>query len=511
MPDPEIQNLVVGSGPAGVAVATALLARGRQVTMIDGGKYLEPQALARQQALVAKDPASLTQTDRNNWQAVQFGGTPGQARRYGSDFAMEPADQTFSDTGGVALRASRATGGLSNLWGAAVLPYRQQDMTGWPIHATDLAPHYRAMAAMMPVSGSEDALSALFPALAGAMAPPVSQSPQGVELLRRLSRSTSGVIVAPARVAVSADCHRCGLCLHGCPWNLIYSARFTLARLRANPNFRYLAAAPVVAFAEQGDGVTVHLTSGETLQADHLFLATGVLETARLMLATRPTLETLTLLDSQQSFLPMLHRWTNRIRPDHPPHTTLPQLFVEIDDPAISPHLIHSQVYSWNDHYLRDLMDTYGRRMPGSSKLWRAVSLRLMVAQSFVHSDHSARITLRLADDGRLIAAASPGQDTERVMRAATRRLARAMVKAGMVPLSFASRMGAPGASFHTGGTMPMSATPTVRQTDILGRPFKSQRVYLADASTFPSIPATTITLSVMANAHRIGSLAPVT
>ena len=477
--------------------------------MIDGGKQLEPTALARQQALAAKDPATLTSADRTAWQEPQFGGTPGQARRYGSDFAMEPAEDTFAETGGVALRASRATGGLSNLWGAAVLPYRQQDMTGWPITASDLAPHYRAIAAMMPVSGTDDALSALFPAFTASLSPAIAPSPQGAELLRRLSQPSPGITAAAARVAVSPDCHRCGLCLHGCPWGLIYRAGDTLARLRAHPNFRYLAAAPLRAFSAQGGGVAAHLTTGETLQAKRLFLGAGVLETARIMLASRPTLDSLTLLDSQQSFLPMLHRWPNRIRPDQPPHTTLPQLFVEMDEPAISPHLIHSQIYSWNDHYARDLIATYGRKLPGTAWLWQVLSLRLMVAQSFLHSDHSARITLGRAADGRLTAAASANPDTARVMQAATRRLAREMAKAGMVPLSFASRMGAPGASFHTGGTVPMATAPTTRQSDPLGRPFGSEHVHLIDASTFPSIPATTITLSVMANAHRIGSLAP--
>ena len=34
------------------------------------------------------------------------------------------------------------------------------------------------------------------------------------------------------------------------------------------------------------------------------------------------------------------------------------------------------------------------------------------------------------------------------------------------------------------------------------------ERVHVVDASVFPSLPATTITLSVMANAHRIGAVA---
>ena len=35
-----MRAIVIGSGPAGVSTATALLARGRHVTMLDGGKVL---------------------------------------------------------------------------------------------------------------------------------------------------------------------------------------------------------------------------------------------------------------------------------------------------------------------------------------------------------------------------------------------------------------------------------------------------------------------------------------
>src|SRR5205814_1174871 len=61
------------------------------------------------------------------------------------------------------------------------------------------------------------------------------------------------------------------------------------------------------------------------------------------------------------------------------------------------------------------------------------------------------------------------------------------------------------GRGFHSGGTFPMSARPVATQTDVLGRPAGWQRVHVVDATVLPSIPATTITFSVMANAHRIG------
>jgi choline dehydrogenase-like flavoprotein len=76
------------------------------------------------------------------------------------------------------------------------------------------------------------------------------------------------------------------------------------------------------------------------------------------------------------------------------------------------------------------------------------------------------------------------------------------------VPISRMLRVGLPGRGFHTGGTFPMRAHPGPFEVDVLGRPHGFARVHVVDASVFPSLPATTITLSVMANAHRIGTAA---
>ena len=54
-----------------------------------------------------------------------------------------------------------------------------------------------------------------------------------------------------------------------------------------------------------------------------------------------------------------------------------------------------------------------------------------------------------------------------------------------------------------------MRERPGPLETDRWGRLHGLERVHLLDASVFPSIPATTITLSVMANAHRIASESP--
>ena len=507
-------DLVIGSGPSGVSVATALLNRGRQVLMLDPGDRLEAPAQDRRSRLAALDPDSWTATEVQDWQAPQFDTPPGQVRRFGSDFAMAPGGETLVSPERVGLRASHAVGGLSNLWGAAVLPNRAVDIADWPITTEDLAPHYRAVAQFLPISGRQDALQDLFPALSMQDRMSLTPSPQAQRMLqhlefRKTDLSELGAHVGQARLAVEPDCRYCGQCLHGCPWGYIYSAKKTVDDLRHHSAFQYRTGL-ARRFEEQASHVTVTLEDGETLQADRIFVAAGVLETARLILTSSPDPTAgVQLQDSQHFFLPSLHKWRAPRRPDQRPYHTLPQIFIELDDPKISPYLVHSQVYSWNEFYAHDLISSYGSKLPGSAPFWPRLAQRLIVAQAFLHSAHSARINLTLAADRRLEPTIQANIETDRTMRLATNRLVQVLKLAGLIPLGFARRPGHIGSSFHVGGSVPMAKAPGLGQSDILGRPKGLSRVHLVDASSLPSIPATTITFSVMANAHRIGTLTP--
>lgn len=507
-------HLVIGSGPSGVSAAKALLARGRQVLMLDGGKELESDAANRRATLAATDPATWTDATRDGWMAPQYATPPGQVRRFGSDFAMEPGDATIADLPGwMALRASRAVGGLSNLWGSAVLPYAAKDMAGWPVTDADMTPHYRAVAEFLPITGIPDALEKVLPALPMTGRTGIEPAQQAAELLRRFRNKAAdlaamGVHGGQARQAVDTSCHRCGLCLHGCPYGLIWSARDTLAELRLHPGFSYRPGA-VVRRISEADGVVLHLDDGTEITGTRAYLGAGVLETARILLASDPALSGLTLKDSQHAFLPMLHRWPNTTRPDKGRFHTLPQAFAEIDNPAVSPFLVHAQLYSWNEHFPRDLIQNYAAKIPFSTGFFTALARRLIVAQLFLHSDHSHRIALGLAPDGRLTTRLDINPALDPTTKAAARHMGKAMSKLGLLPLTFAARPGAPGSSFHVGASVPMVTTPQKGQSDPLGRPAGWQRLHLIDASSLPAIPATTITFSVMANAHRIGTVSP--
>ncbi len=68
--------------------------------------------------------------------------------------------------------------------------------------------------------------------------------------------------------------------------------------------------------------------------------------------------------------------------------------------------------------------------------------------------------------------------------------------------------LSAPGKSYHFGGSFPHRLSPVdgPLTTDAEGRLRQWSRIHLIDASVFPTVPATTFTLTIMANAHRIAT-----
>lgn len=519
---------VVGSGPSGVACAWALLARGLPVTLLDVGRELEPERRRVVERLASRSPEDWPP----EWVEELKGPERHPHRRgekktlFGSDFAYRPASpdgRTRIERGATAY-ASSALGGLSNVWGATLLPCLAAELDGWPCGIDGLAPHYRAVLDRLPFAGARDALDLLFPAVWPAVAD-LDPSPQGQRLLERLAANESalarrGVRFGRARLAVTAPagghagCVYCGLCLHGCPYGWIWNAGRAIEQLRGHPSFRYRPDARVTAVRERAEGVDLVLTptgSGpQTVAFDRVFLACGPLETARILLASRERFDRpLRMLASQYFLIPLLDHESLPGVGAAPQHT-LAQVFLEVRDPRISPRLVHLQLYTYNDH-----MRSYLRRRLGplAGPIGRPFLERLLVVQGYLHSDDSSTLDLVLTRSGRGTLLSVRGHARERgrqCVRAVVRKLLALRGLTGAVPLLPLAQAGLPGAGWHAGATFPMRPDPArFAETDRLGRPWGMARTHVVDSSVLPTIPATPITLSVMANAHRIGAACP--
>jgi len=505
------QDIIIGSGPSGVAAAAALIARGRDVLMVDAGIEMDDGAKALRDRMGGSEPDDWTIDDRHDIGAVRRSEKSDSIQPFGCNFLFrQPSGADFEEGHGVhALRPSFAKGGLSNGWGGSVMPYHERDLDSWPIGIADLAPHYRAIAPMIGASMPQDSIADLFDAVQLDDHRPLPQSRQAQELLARMAKKGDvfeklGVYFSPSRQAIAQGCRECAMCLYGCPYGLIFNAGAEVDRMTAAGQLRYQSGVLATRFVETADGVTLHSNAG-MFEAERLFVAGGVLPTAQLALSSLdlPAHE-VTILDSQHFYLPMLHPWSAGDPATEPRHT-LAQVFWEIDDPAVDDHIVHTQLYTYNDTYAPDMRQRFGAFADVAKPLIEAMSRRLIVAQPYLHSDMSPAIGARLVS-GRLFYRRIDNPKTAAAMKRVKRRVSRAAREASLLPLTPLARPGALGSSFHCGGSFPMRHNPVKGETDALGRPRGLKHVHFIDASIFTSIPAPTITFSVMANAHRIAS-----
>jgi choline dehydrogenase-like flavoprotein len=516
--------VVIGSGPAGVAAAQALSDAGRAVTLIDAGDTIEPGRMDVFDALSRHAPDAWPP----GLAASARGAFPVTAKRvplkpaYGSLFpyALDDHDLPLSRDRCDSL-PSLAYGGLSNAWGASMLPVRTRDIPDWPLTVAQLAPHYRAVLRFVPIAAEDDELAAILPLYTDSPDALV-RNRQANALLAHMRRhaktlAARGFAFGSSRLAVAGGsnhsdrCRHSGLCLYGCPYRSIYNATHTLAKLTRTAKVTHRSGLYVDRLAVTEDAVTIHVhergrpRATSQLVASRVFVACGPLSSTRLMLDSLGQ-HTRRLLDSQYVVIPMLSIRAAKVSVATQ-GLTLAQIFLELDDRRVSRYSTHLQLYGYNDLMLSLFTAKLHMREDVVERLLQPLLGRMVLAQAYLHSADSPGITLTTRD-GRTQLVGERRGSTEAAINTLQRRLAAAARPLGLLPLIGLAQIGWPGKGNHVGGSFPMRRNPGALETDLLGRLPGWDRVHLVDGTVLPSIPATTITLTVMANAHRIACAA---
>jgi ferredoxin len=383
--------------------------------------------------------------------------------------------------------------------------------------------HYRAVLDTIPYAGEEDALARHFPLVGKAKAlpqlAPRAQLVVGAAERHRYELDRIGVAVGRARLAFdSTACVRCGLCMTGCPYSLIYSAAHTFDELRRNGRIQYHD--DLLAFEVGQDGETPFVLtrqlSNQTVhkfEGDRIYVAAGALGTTRLVMGSlRLFGQELEMAESVQFVLPMLSRHTT---PDPRLSTefTLNQfnMAISTDDQWHDVSQIH--FYPHNDA----IFDALPRALDApwaaavTSQLVRRLTIGLGYLPSWVSPPLRVKAEPPRGDQAlpefRVSGDLAQGSRIP-MFRQVIRKVLQAAPRLDLWPVLPMMFFSAAGKSYHFGGSFPHSEAPadSPLTTDRWGRLGRWSRVHLVDASVFPSVPATTFTLTIMANAHRIAA-----
>lgn len=346
---------VIGSGPSGVSCATALLERGHRVILLDAGIELE------------ENKKKILSGMKKNWDETKlaefrhpFNSKNRIKLSYGSHYPYAEASAYFDlqMDDNIHCLPSFAKGGLSNVWGGFIERYNETHLLDWPIPLTELEPYYRKVFSLLQNGDPHNTR------------PRVSQ--QAEKLLGRLAHhkeklQQAGFAYDKAPLAVQftdpfnhSDCRYCGMCLYGCPLQLIYSSSRTLATLQKDPKFSYLNNI-IVDDIQEAENKTVinacHRISHERLsfESARTFIACGPIISTQLALKAANHYDQPVLLqDSSHFILPCLMHDRVKNVSEEKLHT-LCQFYLRLLHPDVASHTIHLQVYTYTHHYKQKL------------------------------------------------------------------------------------------------------------------------------------------------------------
>jgi Choline dehydrogenase and related flavoproteins len=417
---------------------------------------------------------------------------------------------------------SAAYGGFSNVWGSQIMPFTVATFDRWPVSGEELEPHYRAILNHIPFAANDDDLAAMFP-LMGSPTPLPEVSPRTTKVLGAYAQHRSrlnrmGITMGKARLAFkAADCVRCGMCMMGCPYSLIYSPAQTMDQLRRTQRVTYRSGLLALQVREEaGKGVVLakEAATGTIVrfEADRVFLACGAVGTTRLVANSLNLFDRdIEMVESQQFTIPML---SGRAIPDPraAKQFTLNQfnMVINLDGPGLDVSQLHFYTY---DPAFIDAMP-FPLRSRVAQPLMLQVLRRLTVAIGYLPSWQSPRLRLRIrrSPSADMLPAVEVSRDAtrwprNRMLRKVLQRVAQASPFLDLYPFLPSMLFSAGGKSYHWGGTFPHRAdADSPLSSDRLGRVPGWERIHLVDATVFPNVPATTFTLTIMANAHRIAA-----
>jgi ferredoxin len=521
--------LIIGSGAAAAGAALALSRRENlKIAVIDIGLQLESDREQLIEALASSSPDEWDEKaieSISKQPATSRNSRVPEKRVFGSDYPFRNVGQLSGLTlanGAPASLISSAYGGFSNVWGSQIMPFTSAAFESWPVDSATMRRHYEAILHQIPFAGEEDDLAARFPL----MRPPVplpSMSPRSLEVINSYEKHRSrlngrGITIGKARLAFDAGkCIRCGMCMTGCPYGLIYSTAQTFDALRLAGRVTFdcgLLALKVIEGANKVRVITKEITTGQIrpFEADRVFVACGAIGTTRLVANSLDLFNAdLPMLESRQFVLPLLSRRATE-DPRNKRDFTLNQFNMIVAPDGGSVDLSTLHFYTFNPAFINGLPPVLRTR----SAEWLQVQLlrRLTVAFGYLPSWNSARLRVHIGSQCERpglpvfhISGEAPPPGQSQMLRAILLRLIQSARILDLYPLVPMLQLSATGKSYHWGGSFPHTTDrPSIFSSDRLGRVGSWERTHLVDASVFPTVPAMTFGLTVMANAHRIAS-----
>jgi choline dehydrogenase-like flavoprotein len=517
---PDFDIIIVGSGPAGVSAAFPLLAAGLKVLMVDGGKHSSQQPPSENFLFWRKNDNTQTKwMVGRDFHALRMHDAISPKLRVPTlAYSFDQFEQVnrISSENFVSV-GSLATGGLSNAWGCGVARFSATELASFPCTESDMQASYDIVANRIGISGGHnDDLSDYF-GLDKNSGPSLEIDQSHTLILNRYDRSRTklnsiGFILGRSRVAVLNEergdrlaCTRSGNCLWGCQRKALYSATDELIALKRFPNFHHKSGFIVESIIRTETHCSIigqHAVNGtnQSISARKILLAAGTLATTKIALKALNLTEAVRVLSSPTAaFLLWIPSLLGIPRQNS---FGLGQLSFNLK--------LTNGINGFGSTFSPTgiPMAEFVRHLPLKRRfavdLLKNLLSSCLIGNVFLPG-HLSTAQAKLKNDGSLMIVGGYDDNVPQLMAESANLLRNAYRKLGtiLLPMSFTS--GRPGSDIHYSGTLPMKMTPTLGETNQYGELYGLPNIHIVDGACLPILSEKSHTMTIMANANRIG------
>ncbi|PIP15473.1 MAG: hypothetical protein CO003_01610 [Candidatus Portnoybacteria bacterium CG_4_8_14_3_um_filter_44_15] len=497
-----VKIAVVGAGAAGLGALTALLDKKNNfnIFVYDIGKTIEsaPAADNPTQDWIASFYNQIYQKIRSRY-SFKF---PPAKTHFGEQIARQPVGKKFK------IFKSETFGGLTNYWGATMLPFTDKELKNWPIKKEELWPYYEKISRLVGLSACSDELNQYFKkdfSTRPPLRPTAALNRLGQSINQNPSKGKFKIISGINRCGVETrenhpnSCVYCGECLAGCFRDSIYSARKTIREYLKDPRVKYRAGAKVSRLKEKNGLVEIELEDGQLEKGfSKVFLAAGCPSSTEIILRSIGFKDKLTMADNAVYVFPIFY-FGRKPKEENKSYFALCNLVLGCLPKNEKAHFAQVQVYPNFDYLWRYNLPAW---------LWKLVRpvfgfLRSHIfwGRLYLHSDYSQSYSVQLKDNQLVmkhLSQAKPGKYLKDLISSLRSGINHNGFYFPPIP-PLRQRVNS-----HYTSTIPYNGEKI--KVSSLGEVMP--KVYLCDSSVFPEMPAINPGFTIMANACRIAAKA---
>lgn len=527
----DFEYIVVGSGASGAIAAKTLVEEGVMVGMLDIG--VEDEVYKKK--IPTSDFISIRKEDTQQhhyFLGDGFEGIPWETTRVGSQLTPPRNFLTRWSEKLLPIQSntfqpleSLAKGGLGGGWGLGCFVFSKKELAAVGLPSSEMEASYQKVVSYIGVSGAKDDA-----------APYCLQGLKDIQKATTIGDNAKGILEAYKKNKTTLNkknvyVGRSGLALLTADkegrkatqyndmgfWSdgnkSAYRSWMTIDELLKHPNFSYHKNCYVLTFKETNTGVAVFVKRTDTneeqiFRCKKLVLAPGVLNSGRIVSRSfQYKKERLPLLCNPYTYMPCV-QWRRLGKMMEEKSISFSQLMVFIDENEDNFDVGMASLFSYRSLLLFKLIKETPLNFADSRILMQFLHSSFTIAGIHHPERPSVSKFIQLSKDDKSFSGdflnieyQLSDQELDSNMER-EKKIRKVLKKLGCMPLkTIQTPMGA---SVHYGGTLPFDDRGALFTISSSGKLGGTKNVFVADGSGFRYLPAKGLTLTLMANAHRV-------